>query len=417
MMRRLRRGTRADQAVVDEPPADEPLADGAVDDPDRRAPGAGPSVDEVPEAGVPPDDDVGAGSDEPPANALPAAEAGTPVAAFVPAGDDLDAASGDAAPAAEPGEPSPGAPAFEAATPRPETATGPASEAEPRHTPTRKVRGRRVPGPEAWPDPFAGGRPGALRLAALHLRLGQHALARAELEALAGRGWLDEPGLLDLAEVRWRTGDLPGAGEAANALLARGTEAPLALVIAAEAVSAVGRPGEARRLSSRALKTVDGPLDPLFAGMPRALIWPMEPMGQTPAADAGTGAMRGRGRARVPAPEDGEAASNAAEAFAGGRAALAAGDATRAALLLGVAMRLEPGFARDVLRAVAGRDEPPLTLVRGDALRLLGREAEALAAFDLARGRSGTAEASDHPGTVGPGLFDDDPAIAGDERA
>jgi hypothetical protein len=252
------------------------------------------------------------------------------------------------------------------------------------------------------PDPLADGRPAGLRLASLHLHTGQHALARAELEAFAGRGRLDESALLDLAEVRWRMGDLSGAGEAANALLARGTEVPLALVIAAESVAAAGRPTEARRLSARALEVVDGPLDPLFAGMPRAMIWPTA---ATP--EPSSGAPRRRGR-RAKGEAEG-APSTAAEAFAGGRAALAKGDTSRAALLLGVAMRLEPGFAEDVLRAVAGRDDQPLlALVRGDALRLLGREAEALAAFDRARGRSsGTATGPDEP--TGPGLFDDDP--------
>ena len=52
-----------------------------------------------------------------------------------------------------------------------------------------------------------------------------------------------------------------------------------------------------------------------------------------------------------------------------------------------VALRLEPGYARDVLAAVGDqRVDPALALVAGDALRLLGRESEALAAFDLARG-------------------------------
>ncbi len=257
--------------------------------------------------------------------------------------------------------------------------------------------------PEPWPDPHAGGRPAALRIAGLHLRTGQHALARAELEALAGRGRLDETALLDLAEVRWRSGDLSGAGDAANALLARGSEAPLALVIATEAVASAGRPIEARRLASRALAVVEGPLDPLFAGMPRATIWPavLSPM---PTADA----PRRRGRRAAAAV--GGAPSTAAEAFAGGRAALAKGDASRAALLLGVAMRLEPGFAEDVLRAVVGRDDQPLlALVRGDALRLLGREAEALEAFNRARGRASAAATSPNERS-GPGLFDDDPA-------
>ncbi len=47
-----------------------------------------------------------------------------------------------------------------------------------------------------------------LRLARLHVRGGAYALARAELEALAGSDGLDRDGILDLAEVRWRTGDL-----------------------------------------------------------------------------------------------------------------------------------------------------------------------------------------------------------------
>ena len=58
----------------------------------------------------------------------------------------------------------------------------------------------------------------------MHLRLGSLALARAELEALASHGILDDDGLLDLAEARWRTGDLPAAGEAALALVDRGRD-------------------------------------------------------------------------------------------------------------------------------------------------------------------------------------------------
>ena len=115
------------------------------------------------------------------------------------------------------------------------------------------------------------------RLARLHLRLGQQELARAELEMLAGSGNLDDDGLLALAEARWRTGDLPGAGEAAQACLAAGRTDVLALVIAAEATAALGRPGEARRLAGQALEGADVPLDAIFAGIPRSLIWPADP--------------------------------------------------------------------------------------------------------------------------------------------
>jgi hypothetical protein len=239
--------------------------------------------------------------------------------------------------------------------------------------------------------------------------MGSLGLARAELEAFAGRGALDEAALLDLAEVRWRTGDLAGAGEAAGTLLERGHEDVLALVIAAEAVAQEGRPGEARRLAGRALALVDGPLDALFAGIPRSGIWPEDvraraasfepravaavrpaPAGHAPHVVHG-GHVPSQSRSAPDAP----ATTAAAEAFAGGRAALGGGDLHAAALRLGVALRLEPAFAEAVLDAIGDRAvDPGLALVAGDALRLLGREAEALAAFDRARGHgaAGTTE-------------------------
>ena len=114
-----------------------------------------------------------------------------------------------------------------------------------------------------------------LRLAGLHLRMGAHQLARAELEALAGANALDPAALLDLADARWRTGDLPGAGVAAQAYLGEGGEAVLAFVIAAESSHASGRATEARRLAAEALGRADVPLDRLFAGMPRSGVWPI----------------------------------------------------------------------------------------------------------------------------------------------
>jgi hypothetical protein len=75
-------------------------------------------------------------------------------------------------------------------------------------------------------------RPIDLALARTHLRLGSLALARAELETLAGVGELDGAGQVDLAEARWRTGDLGRAGEAAVVALATVGDESLALVIA-----------------------------------------------------------------------------------------------------------------------------------------------------------------------------------------
>ena len=237
-----------------------------------------------------------------------------------------------------------------------------------------------IPSPTTAPEAASlapAARLPGLRMATLHLRMGMLPLARAELEAAAGRGKLDEPALLDLAEARWRTGDLAGAGDAAHAALGRGIEAPLAYVIAAESIAALGRPQEARRLAGHAVALAGGSLDALFAGMPRSAIWPADPVPEA------TGGARPRAVGAA-----GPASAAAAEAFAGGRAALAAGDVATASVRLGVAIRLEPGFAQGVLDALGGRtDEPALALVAGDALRLLGRESEALAAFDRARGR------------------------------
>ena len=140
---------------------------------------------------------------------------------------------------------------------------------------------RRDPAGE-WPH--TPRRPADLALARVHLRLGSLALARAELEMLAGAGELDGPGRVDLAEARWRTGDLAGAGEAAmEALTVLGDE-PVALVIAAEAAAALGRPSEARRLATRAMDGVGGPIDGIFAGMPRSAVWPADAAEPPPTA-------------------------------------------------------------------------------------------------------------------------------------
>ena len=123
-----------------------------------------------------------------------------------------------------------------------------------------------------------------LRLASIHLRTGLLALARAELETSAGRGELDDAALLDLAEVRWRTDDVTGAGEAAAAYFGTGREDTLALVIATEATASLGRSTEARRLAQRALARGDVALDTIFRGIHPSSYWPaVGPMAGEPA--------------------------------------------------------------------------------------------------------------------------------------
>src|SRR4029079_14585093 len=126
------------------------------------------------------------------------------------------------------------------------------------------------------------GRVRALPFARVPLLVGSLSLARAELETLAGRDLLDDDGLVDLAEVRWRTGDLTGAGEGAAAALQDGRGPLVALVIAAEAAAARGRPSEARTYANRAIDAAGGSIDVTFAGMPRASMWPADPAAPPP---------------------------------------------------------------------------------------------------------------------------------------
>jgi cell division septation protein DedD len=79
-----------------------------------------------------------------------------------------------------------------------------------------------------------------------------------------------------------------------------------------------------------------------------------------------------------------EPTANAADAgaeVAAGHACLEADDPMMAALHFGVAIRLAPASARSVLDAIGDRQELPLQLVRGDALRLLGLEGDAGRAY------------------------------------
>lgn len=283
-----------------------------------------------------------------------------------------------------------------------------------------------------------------IRMARIHLRTGSAFMARAELEALAAREQLDTDAHLDLAEARWRTGDLAGAGEAAAAYAADGGREALGLVISAEALAMAGRDAEARRLVELALERHTSELDPLFAGMPHAAPWPagawiagaIAP--ETVKSAAGTSAPVPAGSVGAPAPdgrtveaaaapdesgpsfaepfpgetEGAESAPAAVPAFrpapvdpaggeiAAGRSCLDAGDPMTAALHFGVAIRLAPASAAAVLEALGDRRDLPLQLVRGDALRLLGQEVDASDAYVSLASALGAVE-SPAPGETG----------------
>jgi len=257
-----------------------------------------------------------------------------------------------------------------------------------------------------------------LRLARLHLRIGALALARAELETLAGRDALDDDGLADLAEVRWRTGDLTGGAEAAAVILGEeDDDGPvIAHIVAAEAAIARGRPSEARRHADIAIARAGTTLDVLFAGMPRGQVWPADPTAQAlPAAElfdmpavgpvaarAATSGDLVRDDAAVVAAETmglwaaDDATPGTAPTVPGlpvtddelllAREAMADGRHADAAVHLGLVIRLAPALAPVVLDIVGTDRDPALAFVRGDAYRLVGRETEARLAYaDVAR--------------------------------
>jgi hypothetical protein len=279
-------------------------------------------------------------------------------------------------------------------------------------------RGTALPGDEDDRDP-------ALDLATLHLRLGSLALARSELETFAGRGVLDANARIDLAEVRWRTGDLVGGGEVAREALAGGGEAVVALIVAAEAASALGRPSEARRLAGRALSLNGGPIDSIFAGMPRSSVWPGDPAEPVPSPstlfppersdramesdredatavgdDRELDAVGGSDAAREAEPglwDLHEAAALAAGAaisvpsdldpsalFDAGRAALETGDRQSAAVHLGLVVRMAPALAPAALSLLGEPSDSGLQLVQGDAYRAVGHETEARRSYAAA---------------------------------
>jgi hypothetical protein len=256
----------------------------------------------------------------------------------------------------------------------------------------------------------------AARLARLHLRTGLLRLARVELEELAGEGGLDTDGVLDLAEARWRTGDLRGAAEAAGAWLegaatvtaaagddrevdpagahrARGRADALAHALIADWLAVRGRDDDAAAHVSATLDVLaDGPtgstaadLDALFCGIPpRSDAWPSFGPGDA-GRELADGAAGGEPVVRVFTPPMGPAVSDPIVAAA---ERLCAGDDAAAAVLLVLALRATPSRAGEILEradsALAARPGAALLLVRAEALRALGRHEAASIAYAVA---------------------------------
>jgi tetratricopeptide (TPR) repeat protein len=260
----------------------------------------------------------------------------------------------------------------------------------------------------ASPGHPAAERAADLRLARLHLRGGTYALARSELERLAGADLLDRDAVLDLAEVRWRTGDLQGASAAATAWLedgeAAGAPLVLAHVIRAEAAADLGRADEAALHVDAAAAAGLGDratLDAILAGIAARAAWavpagadelpsPDEPPavpGPVTAPAAATAALVAAGAPVEPAPP-GRAVpvtAAAAELLRAG-SALVPDAPERAAVLLALAVRADRAAAEAVLGALDAVSAEPahaaaFAFVRAEALRAAGRHEEARIAY------------------------------------
>jgi hypothetical protein len=297
------------------------------------------------------------------------------------------------------------------------------------------------------PQPTAAGvavaRAADARLARVHLRVGLMPLARAALEQMAGAGTLDREALADLAEVRWRSGDLEGAAEAARAHLASGGVEPMAHLVLAEDLHRRGHEHDAHQHAAAVITQVGGAVDMLFAGEPRGDLWPPadeswmdrrsdwpgccgllvgggevsapDPHTWTPVPLALPQAVPGMGQPpRAPLEQMASAApggptspgrpSPIAAAVMSGRAAgdelkaaeraVAEGRIPAAAERLALLLRQDHALAPVILTvasqaaATAALGSPGLAAIhvlRGDAFRILGRETEADAAFAQAR--------------------------------
>jgi len=267
------------------------------------------------------------------------------------------------------------------------------------------------------------------RIAHLHLRTGLQRLARVELEELAGDGGLDADGILDLAEARWRTGDLRGAAEAAGAWLDAGAAGEtlardepdvgravrdeagrcalaLAHALIADGLTVRGRDDDAAVHVAAALDALPagpagsaGPagaagspapaLDALFAGIvPRADAWPsFGPGGAGPEPERAAA-----GRAPVSRVFALSTDPEARDPIAAAGERLDAGDDAAAAVLLVLALRARPSRAGEVLEradaALAVRPGAALLLARAEALRALGRHEAASIAYAVADARA-----------------------------
>jgi hypothetical protein len=107
---------------------------------------------------------------------------------------------------------------------------------------------------------------------------------------------------------------------------------------------------------------------------------------------------------------------SATELLARARAAVEAGRPGQAAAGLALALRADSTLALPVLDLLAGRQEPVLALVRGDAHRIVGHEAEAMRDYAAAVAAMSLERRSDRRSSDAPAATDAAAEAASDAR-
>ena len=246
--------------------------------------------------------------------------------------------------------------------------------------------------------------PDELTLARAQLDAGQPGLAEgtvrrrlAWLES-EGVGLTDESDALRvlLAEALWRQQRPIVARQALDAVRSSSAQRrlPMAMVVEADALAAVGEADRAAGAMERVIDAIG--IDATFAlqaGMPGRLRWPLpaeltEPAPRRPVRPPWAPSVP---PALEPEPADDERVAAGRSRLEEARVAYVAGDLEQGDGELSIAVRLDPGLAADgvaILEPTLGAQPvAERLLLYGDLLRAAGREVEANEAYDRAAGQ------------------------------
>lgn len=227
-------------------------------------------------------------------------------------------------------------------------------------------------------------------------------LALLEAEGRAAGDEADALRLL-LAEALWRQQRPVAARQALESIRPSSPQRrlPIALVIEAEALAAVGEHDRAGGVMERAIGAVG--VERAFelqAGTPGRISWPlpdeMHPRPARPArppwgAPSPPSPSPERERAREPEAVSDERVAAGRARMEEARVAYIAGELERGDGEMSIAVRLDPSLAADGVAVLeptlGGQPAPERLLLYGDLLRAAGRETEASEAYDRAAGQ------------------------------